>query len=350
MSYKIFKGHNLYQLLIYLLITEEEERYFFLSKKSLPNKVKEKIELTNKYIYLLENEEKKISFLDKTIFLLKKYLYYKIVFYEKYKFLFGSEILGDSNDNIFFIKNFKISIIEDGIGTYDYINSRKDLNLGENDKKKEKIKKKMKFFIKNFVNLIFFQSLEINNYWDKKIFRFYLTGIEKIPDILYAKINIVVMKKIWKNKTFAQKKEILKIFDFDDDIIQKIKNKKNILFTQPLSEEGAITEEEKVLLYSEIISKYEKEEIIIKKHPREKTNYKKIFKEILIIEDNFPAEFFFLLDIKFKKIITIFSTVAATLGKNIENIEIDFYGTEINEKLLKNYGSYEKFMKRNKYL
>lgn len=341
MSYKIFKGHNLYQLLIYLLITKEEERYFFLSKKNLPNKVKEKIELTNKYIYLLENEEKKISFLDKTIFLLKKYLYYKIVFYKKYKFLFGSEILGNSDDNIFFMKNFRISIIEDGGNTYNYINSGKNL-----DEKRKKIK----FFIKNFINLFFFQNLEISNYHDKKIFKFYLTGIGKIPDILYAKTNIVVMKKLWENKTFAQKKEILKFFGFNSNIIQEMKNKKNILFTQPLSEDGAITEEEKVLLYSEIISKYEKEEIIIKKHPREKTNYKKIFKEILIIEDNFPAEFFFLLDIKFKKIITIFSTIAATLGKNIENIEIDFYGTEINEKLLKKFGSCEKFMKRNKYL
>ncbi|MHD0318424.1 glycosyltransferase family 52 [Fusobacterium sp. THCT1E2] len=331
MSYKIFKGHNLYQLLIYLLITEEEERYFFLSKKSLPNKVKEKIELTDKYIYLLENEEKKISFLDKTIFLLKKYLYYKIIFYKKYKFLFGSEILGDSNDNIFFIKNFKISIIEDGIGTYDYINSRKDLNFEENDKKKEKIKKKIKFFIKNFVNLIFFQNFEINNYHDKKISKFYLTGIKKIPDILYQKTNIIELKKLWNEKTEEEKEKILRIFNFNKNILKKIRNKKFILFTQPL-EAREISEDKKIKIYANIISNYDKRFLILKKHPREKTDYKKYFKDVTIIEEEFPAELFYLLNVEFDKVITLFST--AVFG-GASKTKIDFYGIKLDSKLLK---------------
>lgn len=81
-------------------------------------------------------------------------------------------------------------------------------------------------------------------------------------------------------------------------------------------------------------------------HPREKTNYKDIFKEILVLEQSFPAEIFELLEIKFDKGITIFSTaVLSTKSK-----EIDFYGTEAHHKLLERFGSMEHIIKRNKFL
>lgn len=64
------------------------------------------------------------------------------------------------------------------------------------------------------------------------------------------------------------------------------------------------------------------------------------------MDQSFPAELFNLLDIKFKKAITIFSTAALS----DKEIEIDFYGTEIHPKLMERFGSMENVMKRNAYL
>ena len=60
----------------------------------------------------------------------------------------------------------------------------------------------------------------------------------------------------------------------------------------------------------------------------------------------FPAELLTLLDIHFKKAITIFSTAALTDSK----VKVDFYGTEIHPKLFERFGSQDTIMKRNAFL
>lgn len=100
-----------------------------------------------------------------------------------------------------------------------------------------------------------------------------------------------------------------------------------------MSEDGAITEEEKVKLYKEIIEGYSDENIVIKTHPREKTEYKKYFPKALIITEKFPLEVVALLNIGFKEVVTIFST-AAFHFKGVSNVKI--VGTAGTEKL-KNY-------------
>ena len=130
-------------------------------------------------------------------------------------------------------------------------------------------------------------------------------------------------------------------------MISKIRDKKEILFTQPLSEDRIMTENEKINLYTKIIKKYNQETLIIKTHPREKTNYRKIFPYILILDDIFPSEFFTLFNINFDRAITLFSTAVLNL-KNVK--EIDFYGTEVHEELLKTFGSLNNIYLRNSFL
>ncbi|MEG2256476.1 MAG: glycosyltransferase family 52, partial [Cetobacterium sp.] len=120
-----------------------------------------------------------------------------------------------------------------------------------------------------------------------------------------------------------------------------------ILFTQPLSEDNIITEEEKIEIYLKIIKKYPKDRLIIKTHPREKTNYKNIFKEYLVLDNPFPFEILNILDVKFNKAITLFSTAALGLGKEVE---VDFYGTEVHIKILERFSSCDSIMKRNCFL
>ncbi|WP_373076757.1 glycosyltransferase family 52 [Fusobacterium mortiferum] len=338
MKYKIFKGHNSYQLLQYLLLTKKEERFFIFTKKFLSSKIKNQIEkeYPTKVLYLLENEERNIF---------KKYLkkiyidfYYSFYFTKKFSFLVNSELLGDLINIIYFQKICKISILEDGLGTH------KVLEIGLN-KEKEYLKK----YIKIVYNLLVFQNKEIDNYFSNKINNIYLS---LLPQIIYKKIDIHKIKilnlnKYWKeNKTKSEKEEILKIFYINDNLIKKIHKKKIILYTQPLSEDEIISEQEKIELYSKIILQYPKEKLILKRHPREITNYKNIFKDIFIIEENFPSEILELLEIRFEKVVTVFSTAVL----NIKSEGIDFYGTEVHPKLLKRFGSMDHIIKRNAFL
>ena len=118
---------------------------------------------------------------------------------------------------------------------------------------------------------------------------------------------------------------------------------------QPLSEDELLLETEKIEIYKKIIIKYSEENIVIKPHPRETTNYKNIFPKIEIIFENFPSEFLDLYDIKFEKIITLFSTAALNLARgNFKNLI--FYGTRVHPKLLEKWGDSDLIMKANAFL
>lgn len=174
--------------------------------------------------------------------------------------------------------------------------------------------------------------------------KIYLTGLASVPKEISSKVEIINLKELWNKKSILEQNKILEIFSFDLNTKEKIKDKNIILFTQPLSEDLIITEDEKIKIYSKIIEKYPKNKLIIKTHPREKTDYKNLFKECLVLNNPFPFEILNLLDIKFDKVITLFSTAALGLGKEIE---VDFYGTEVHPKILERFGSCENIMKRN---
>ncbi|WP_130890930.1 glycosyltransferase family 52 [Fusobacterium ulcerans] len=243
----------------------------------------------------------------------------KIIF--KYNTVYGQDHTAIGN-KLLLAKNF--ILLEDGLMNY-----------------KEKKDSKLKYYIKR----IFLKKAILGQASNVK--KIYLTGLAPIPEEIAHKVEIINLKELWNKKTLEEQNEILDIFSFDLNIKEKIKRRNMILFTQPLSEDGIITEKEKIELYSKIIRKYDNEKLVIKKHPREKTDYKEIFNNILVIEESFPAEIFDFLDIKFEKIITIFSTAALNLS---QDINIDFYGTEVEDKLLRYFGSFENVMKRNSYL
>ena len=98
-----------------------------------------------------------------------------------------------------------------------------------------------------------------------------------------------------------------------------------------------LTEQQKIEAYKKIIHDYGKGyNIVIKVHPRDKTNYEAIFPGCLIISKLFPAELFNVLNISFTRGVTIFSSAIY----NIENIEEKiFLGVEWHEILNANFNS-----------
>lgn len=303
--------------------------------------LKRKKESVIEYIFPSDFDKRILKKLPHKSYNISNYGSIKNGLYSHYKSLFlnnikkEEDIIVYGNDHLDIAipyRKYPFYLIEDGILNYTY---------HKNGYKKRTIKEKIKRLIKLLPS-------------DKKCYgkhsnikKIYLTGLAPIPKEIAHKVEIINLKELWDKKSLEEQNEILDIFSFDLNIKEIIKDRDIILFTQPLSEDGVITEEEKIEIYSKIVKKYPQDRLIVKTHPREKTNYKEIFKDNLVLDNPFPFEILNLLDVKFNKAVTIFSTAALGLGKDVA---VDFYGTEVNDKILARFGSCDNIMKRNSYL
>lgn len=321
---KIVLENSVYSFFLYLLIDNNWEQSIFILDEPLYDKVCKKMEKIKIYKY------RDLSY--------KKHL---ILFYiEKFRlffYLFKMKILGDSSYYLYgedmmmsyFYKKRKIHLIEDGTWSY-------------------KIREEEKSFLKRLKRLVRLENPFYNfSGEDNSVEKIYLTGLGKIPTSIKKKVEIINLKKLWEEKTIEERSKILNFFDINLEKLKRIKSKKYLLLTQPLSEDGTLNEKEKIEIYSNILSNYDLKNIVIKVHPREKLDYKNIFPEVEILDEYFPVELFKIFNIEPEKVITIFSSAVFGIAKR-ENI--DFYGTEINEKILKKFGSMNHIMVRNKFL
>ena len=303
---------NMRMLLIFLLINDKELKDIgFILEENVKIKKLERV-------YIIPNNKNIID-----LFINKIKLYFLFcILKRKWNFnkkmdIFGADHINGSN---YFLKRFNFYLLEDGTINY-----------------------KAEVYIRSIKNILFSKP-KFGVY--KNVKKIYLTGLAPIPSKIEKKVEIINLNKLWRNKTIKEKERILEIFGFNNKIIKSIEKRSLILYTQPLSEDGILTEKEKIELYYKIILKYPKEKLILKTHPREITKYENFFKGIEILKENFPAEIFSLLGIEFQKGITIFST--AVLDSAIK--EIDFYGTEVHPKLYEKFGSCDSIMKRNAFL
>lgn len=112
-------------------------------------------------------------------------------------------------------------------------------------------------------------------------------------------------------------------------------NGKVIVFTQPLSEDGFITESQKIEMYKLICSCFPKSQVLLKTHPRDTTSYSQI--DATVIYDSFPSEVFDILGISFSAAIGICtSAVNNVTANNKVNINDNFLkDTKFSEKMMK---------------
>lgn len=310
---KICYVNTIYSLFLFLLINSEDyQETFYFFGDEVPNDIIIKF----KNHVVLKKEFKKRGKDFQKYFFFKKL--YKIL--EKNN-LFDKEIylqdhLKFSN---FFLNNIEnCYLLEDGLMSYDEKLLTKEI--------KRIIKTKFFKSIKNKIIQKIKTEEKIYGLSDK-ITKIYLTGISEIPEIIKNKVELINIKEQWENLSEDKKAKILGIFNIDESNFNKIEKTDNkiLLITQPLSEDNIVAEEEKIKIYKEIIDKYSNKNIIIKPHPREKTNYQEIFPNIEMIKGKFPLEILMFLGIEFKEVITIFSTAALNF-KGITNV--NFLGTE----------------------
>ena len=145
--------------------------------------------------------------------------------------------------------------------------------------------------------------------------------------------NVIEVKKedLYNSLTKEEKLKIYELF-MSGEVKIDIKENNVLLLTQPLYIDKMVDfEEDQVEIYSDMINKYIKEyKVYIKPHPRDVMDYKKINKNVVIIDKNMPIEVLkFNSNIKFDKAVTIVSSSIKSLDFVDEKIE---YGFEYLDK------------------
>ncbi len=228
-----------------------------------------------------------------------------------------SDIYGsDRSPSFDLFRRYDYTLLEDGTGNY---------NLGG----------------EKYNNLPIFKKY-IRGYRHGKPFgvskhckKIYLTAMSSIPEIIADKVEVLDLKKLWELKSQKEKKEILELFGYTEDIYKLLKGRDIILLTQDLSEDNYISEKEKIDIYRKIIEQYDMKKILIKIHPREKTKYKQYFPDVAVIDRPLPFELLTVMGIKFKKAITLFSSAAFNLPAETE---LEWHGTSVHPKLEEKLG------------
>lgn len=301
-------------LVIYLLLNIKylEESIFFLVDDF-------KVNLEKKYV--LKEEGNKYISRYKNYKLLKKYTFDK----EEKEFWIQDHL----KYSPFFLGNFKkLFLLEDGLKNYtDFY---------------KKTSKRVKYSLKNKLLGGTFKIEKYKYGNSKKIKKIYLTGLGEIPIDIREKVEIINLKEVWSKLKNIEKEKLLNIFLLKNENIKVLQNKKIILITQPISEDSNLLEEDKINIYKRIIEKYNENDILIKPHPREITDYKKYFPNIDILEKNIPMEIISFLVDNLEEVITLFSTAVFEF-KNIS--KINFLGTKFDERLLTNFGKIEANLK-----
>lgn len=164
----------------------------------------------------------------------------------------------------------------------------------------------------------------------KNIKNIYLTNEFNHP-LIKDKIKIINIEQSWNKLSKREQKEILNIFNVK---IEKInfKGKTALILTQPFYEDGISTLDEEITIYEEFINKFKDYNIIIKPHPRDSKDYKKIFPKVNIIDKHFPIELITLIGIK----PTIACSIVSTAILNFKDSEIYIYEGELKNKRMDN--------------
>lgn len=297
---------SLYSLLIYLLIIDEEKfgntHFFFVSP--FPKNIARNFPKAT-YINWPKSRIKKVFFL----------LWFRIMRIVRYGFVKESVIYGMDNLQItsVLVGNKKMRVLEDGVQNYTIR------------------KKRSKGFLKSLIGgpLMGVDAFGYSDYVEK----IFLTGLAPVPYEIRNKSVIVDINLQWENCKDSYKTTINTLFGLSSDVLNEYSSINSILFTQPLSEDGVINENVKIELYKSIISN---KSIAIKPHPREITDYKKFFPNIVILKSTVPIELLTFNGIKFEDVYTIFST--AVLAFNYQ-VNIHFLGTSIHPEIEKAFGN-----------
>ncbi|AFL97071.1 glycosyltransferase family 52 [Ornithobacterium rhinotracheale] len=316
---------TIYPLLLFLLSIKDEDidKTFYFISNLIPKELSDK--LPHKYIYKAKTKPiiKTNTKLDGYTILLQNAFYYRyLILLQKIKW--------------HFLKTADIYSHDHSIYTYTLINGRSFIKIEDGledhdepvlkEQKKNSVIYNIKRFIWNYLLTTKYLKEKSENRAKHYIITISSNKFKKNLDLTHA----------WEKASPYKKEYILNLFNLTSKEIEILKQKKNIIFTQPFFEDGYLqTEKEKIEIYKNFIKTLNHKDIILKTHPREKTNYKEHLPHIEIFEKAIPSELFDLCGISFNNVYSVSSTAAFhfPITSNIKQIETG--KNLIGEKLFK---------------
>ena len=272
--------NSLYSLLVYIFINKGVSSTLFIFHRELEGFWRN---------CTLEN----IIVLDETRFSRLDNLLYKIglLNYDLNNYLKNRDFYGHDHLLFSFIFDMKgANIIEDGLSNY--------------DRKRNVITKLRRTFM---------GKVPETHGFGRNIKAVYLSMINRnIPEDVLERVVVFEKKQVFQ---FVSNLFFEKVSPLDLNIMAG-----NILFTQPLSEDGIMSEAKKINLYRHMAKKYDI--CYVKPHPRETTNYEEKI-GVKVLDKNIPSE---ILGEKFamskNKLVTLYSTALYNLKEANESLEI----------------------------
>lgn len=167
---------------------------------------------------------------------------------------------------------------------------------------------------------------------DERVNKIYLSGHEEIPEFYDKnKVEKIDIHNLWLKCSKKKQNIILNVFGMDIINFDLYKGCSFCLITQCFSGAGYITESEQIEVYSKILKHYNQEQIVIKPHPNDYIDYKKIFPRTRIFPKDVPFElFYYIIGHQIVRYITISSSSAYIIPKNRID-KYDFNGDNVDE-------------------
>jgi len=257
----------------------------------------------------------------------KKKEYNWIKFLYKYPFLLRNDIQYWGHDHLpwskYIIRKHSFFLLEDGLMNYNSYILRSRAPL----------KRRLLALWEGPLSL---HDIPYSGY-EQNCKKIYLTGILDTGEVYTStKLMVKSFKVLWDECDDDKRSFINHIFDFDEKVCEELRKRKKVLLTQPFSEDGFLTEKEKISVYSKVIDVIGGEDVVIKRHPRETTDYHSYFPNVMCFDKAIPMQLIMLNGIRFEEAYTIFSS--AVFGFPYK-IRIGFIGSQISSKLLNRFPS-----------
>lgn len=160
-----------------------------------------------------------------------------------------------------------------------------------------------------------------------------------LPDYVKGKkVTVVNMAEEWGRSSLEKRNYILNIFSITSEDIKMMASRHVVVFTQPFYEDGDVpTLEDHIEVYRKLMADYDLNDVIIKTHPRETTNYQRFFPEVCVFNKPVPFQLLDLLGLKFQEAATVCSTAVLSIPYSIK---INWAGARIHPGILKEYGDF----------
>lgn len=299
---------TVYSLFLYLLLFPQNiDSTFFLFGSGIPNVIKRQFRGNS---FILKKRQGGVLYSLFNIcrcwillpYTYRKYDLCKKVSYGQDHLIFSSYVL---NKSLYYV------LLEDGLGNYT------DVEKFVRFKEDHYLRWKFCSLINSLRGVV---GLPMG--FHPKIKTIYLSGLMKIPPYNANKIEIFSLNDRWNALTDVYKKKILHFLcaynAFGDSCCYDL-----LLLTQCFSEDVMMSEDKKIQMYKDIVEDLLNKnlKICLKSHPRERTDYSKIFPSIVIIPSYIPLELLTLIsNVMIKRAVTINSTAIYNLPSTVEKV------------------------------